>query len=120
MLELKKSAKAGWIPMEKFEKLEKGTNLLSYIKTGDDYLQATVWDMIFDINPIAVIESLTNRDKRLGKTLLHDVLEDLNIGYHYKNLKGLSSEFTEKLKLSFDLLNKDIQCDLSEEYNEFI
>jgi len=98
--------------------LELGIDILENDK-GDDYLQASVWDMIFDIDPGLIIESLSKRSGILGKILLHDVLEDLNIEYYFKDLSKLSLEFTNKIIQSYSSLDKDVQFDLAEDFVEF-
>ena len=37
---------------------------------GDDYLQASVWDFIFSIDPENVLNCLDKRKEKLGKVLL--------------------------------------------------
>lgn len=98
--------------------LELGIDILENDK-GDDYLQASVWDMIFDIDPVIVMESLIKRDRILGKTLFHDVLGDLNTEYYIKDLKKISLEFVNKIIQSYNSLDKDAKIELSEAFNEF-
>ena len=95
--------------------LELGIVLLEEDK-GDDYLQASVWDMIFDINPLLTIEHVSRRTALMGKTLMHDILEELAMEYSFKDLTKLPSEFLEKINQSYQAMGSEIQTDLAELY----
>jgi len=86
---------------------------------GDDYLQATAWDVVFDISPIEVLESLSKRNTNCGKVLLYDILKELNSGFHIKNMSELSEKVVSKIKESFDSLLEKERISLENEFYEF-
>ena len=57
--------------------LELGIEILEEDK-GDDYLQASVWVIIFSLNPEQVLNAVSRRTQNLGKELLYDMLRELN------------------------------------------
>lgn len=98
--------------------VELGIDILENGK-GDDYLQATVFDFIYDLNPKATIDSLYRRKTNLGPVLLGDVMSGISIEY-YKEEQPIFLE-----GLSNDLLMRYMQLDvnekekIAEKYKEF-
>lgn len=69
---------------------------------GDEYLQATVWNIIFFDNKKEAIKILNNRKAIIGKSLLNEIITDL---VEYKSEIELSSELAKKIILSYNQIN---------------
>ena len=59
---------------------------------GDDYLQATVWNVFFFDNQKDMIDVIDKRKEEIGKILLDEIIIDLT-----KNKVAISKDFLEKL-----------------------
>ena len=85
--------------------LELGSDIIKN-DMGDDYLQGVVWIVLFYKNEKRMIQVLLEREARIGKTLLDDVINDMVLGYDkLKYLKG--TPFAELVKSSYDALSDD-------------
>ena len=78
MLDFEETPKALMILEERDMKsaLELGKDIIKNDK-GDDYLQATVWDILFFENQEDMLAAVEAREKELGKALLDDMMVDL-------------------------------------------
>lgn len=77
--------------LDRNKALELGMDILKNNK-GDDYLQATVLNIIYDIDPQAVISTLYKRAAKMGKVLLEEIRYEAPD--HFINIY----KFNEKLK----------------------
>lgn len=82
MLDFEETAKALMVLEEKDIKraLEFGKDIITNDK-GDDYLQATVWNIFFFENQQEMIEAVDERKEKLGKILLDEIRSDLGNVY---------------------------------------
>ena len=98
--------------------LELGIEILENDK-GDDYFQATVWDIIFNLDPVTVINSLKKRKEKLGKVLLYDVLKELNSGFYLKEIRDLPEVVINRIINDCNDLPPNLDDELSAEFREF-
>ena len=98
--------------------LELGIEILENDK-GDDYFQATVWDIIFNLDPVTVINSLKKRKEKLGKVLLYDVLKELNSGFYLKEIRDLPEAVINRIINDCNDLPQNLDDELSAEFREF-
>lgn len=98
--------------------LELGIEILENDK-GDDYFQATVWDIIFNLDPVTVINSLKKRKEKLGKVLLYDVLKELNSGFYLKEIRDLPEAVINRIINDYNDLPPNLDDELSAEFREF-
>lgn len=98
--------------------LELGIEILENDK-GDDYLQASVWDIIFNLDPETVINSLKKRKEKLGKVLLYDVLKELNSGFYLNEIRDLPETVINRIINDYNDLPKNLDDELSTEFREF-
>jgi len=96
--------------------LELGIEILENDK-GDDYLQASVWDIIFNLDPDTVINSLKKR--KLGKVLLYEVLKELNSGFYVNEIRDLTEAVINRIINDYNDLTKNQDDELSAELREF-
>ena len=75
MLDFEETTKALMTLEEKNAKkaLELGKDIIKNNK-GDDYLQATVWNILFFDNQKEMIEAIAEREEDIGKTLLDEII----------------------------------------------
>ena len=96
--------------------LELGSDNIKNDK-GDDYLQAIAWDIFFDKNEENMIQVLLEREARIGKELLDDVINDMVLGYDkLKYLKG--TPFVELVNSSYDALSDDEKSKMT--WNKYV
>lgn len=86
---------------------------------GDDYLQASVWDIVFQINPENVLNCLGKREEKMGKVLLYDILKELNSGFYIKDIKYLPENIVKKIFQDYDDLIKEEDSEFNKEFIEF-
>ena len=103
--------------------LELGIEILEEDK-GDDYLQASVWDIIFSLNPEQVLNAVSRRTQNLGKELLYDMLRELNRGFHIKDIRHLPETIIHKIIRSYAALPEDIdentKNEIEQEFTVFL
>lgn len=99
--------------------LELGNDILMNDK-GDDYLQASVWDFIYDIDLSKVMGAVSGREAVLGKTLLHDIIHKSNISHYFRELKIVPQSFVKQITRSFEVLEIEQQNELRESYDGFM
>ena len=51
---------------------------------GDEYLQATVFDIIYDINPMRTLDCIYKRKADIGEVLLGDIMSVISIEIYKK------------------------------------
>ncbi len=97
MLDFEETTKALMILEEKDSQkaLELGKDIIKNNK-GDDYLQATVWNVLFFDNKKDMIDVVDERKKEIGKTLLDEIIIDLT---NHKVV--ISKIFFEKLRNTY-------------------
>ena len=98
--------------------LELGIEILECDK-GDDYLQASVWNIIFSLYPEKVLNSLEKRNKTLGKVLLYDILKELNSKFYIKDVKTLSQKIISKIFEDYNTLPQNVNDEIHREFIEF-
>lgn len=64
--------------------LELGKDILLY-NQGDDYLQATVWNILYDDHPADMIEAICKRKEEVGKALLLEIIFDFKLDHIVPN-----------------------------------
>lgn len=84
--------------------LDLGIEILDNNK-GDEYLQATVFDIIYDINPMRTLDCIYKRKADIGVVLLGDIMSVISIEIYKKT--------------NFEILNDLIQL-LLERYHNLI
>ena len=103
--------------------LELGIEILEEDK-GDDYLQASVWDIIFRLNPEQVLNAVSRRTQNLGKELLHDMLQELNSGFYIKYIRHLPETIIHKILRAYAALPEDIdentKNEIEQEFTVFL
>ena len=103
--------------------LELGIEILEEDK-GDDYLQASVWDIIFSLNPEQVLNAVSRRTQSLGKELLCDMLQELNSGFYIKDIRHLPETIIHKIIRSYAALPEDIdentKNEIEQEFTVFL
>ena len=87
--------------------LELGIEILEEDK-GDDYLQASVWDIIFSLNPEQVLNAVSRKKGALGATLLYDMLKELNSGFYIEDIRHLPETIIHKILRTYAALPEDI------------
>ena len=80
---------------------------------GDDYLQATVWNVFFFDNQKDMIDVIDKRKEEIGKILLDEIIIDLT-----KNKVAISKDFLEKLEglMRLLIIKMNMRC----KYEEFL
>lgn len=124
MLDFEETTKALMILEEKDSQkaLELGKDIIKNNK-GDDYLQATVWNVFFFDNQKDMIDVIDKRKEEIGKILLDEIIIDLT-----KNKVAISKDFLEKLRRTYAAIDNKMNIDAvmdcpeyaSEEYKDFI
>ena len=103
--------------------LELGIEILEEDK-GDDYLQASVWDIIFRLNPEQVLNAVSRRTQSLGKELLYDMLRELNRGFYIKDIRHLPETIIHKILRAYAALPEDIdentKNEIEQEFTVFL
>ena len=99
--------------------LEMGLEILEKNK-GDDYLQATVFDIIYDINPSMVLEALEKRKYSLTVVLLGDVMSAISIDCYKKQIPRFTTELIHNILEQYDSLNLEQKSMITKSYIEFI
>ena len=80
---------------------------------GDDYLQATVWNVFFFDNQKDMIDVIDKRKEEIGKILLDEIIIDLT-----KNKVATSKDFLEKLRRTYAAI--DNKMNMRCKYEEFL
>ncbi len=114
MLDFEETTKALMILEEKDlqKALELGKDIIRNNK-GDDYLQATVWDVFFFKNQKEMVDVIDKRKEEIGKALLDAVIIDLT-----NHKVDISKDFFEKLKKTY--MSIDNKTDMRCKYEEFL
>lgn len=114
MLDFEETTKAIMILGEKDSKkaLELGKDIIKNNK-GDDYLQATVWNILFFDNQDDMINAVNERKEEIGKTLLDEIIIDLT---DHKVIIG--KNLLEKLRNQY--ISIDNKTDMRCKYKEFL
>ena len=103
--------------------LELGIEILEEDK-GDDYLQASVWVIIFRLNPEQVLNAVSRRTQSLGKELLYDMLRELNRGFYIKYTRHLPETIIHKILRAYAALPEDIdentKNEIEQEFTVFL
>ena len=99
--------------------LEMGLEILKEDK-GDDYLQATVFDIIYDINPIKVLETLEKRKYSFNAILLGDIMSEISIDCCRKPVPQFSTKLIDNILRQYDCLDLGKKYIIMETYSEFI
>lgn len=92
--------------------IQLGFEIISENK-GDDYLQATTWDITFPENREEMLKALSNRNSAIGKVLLNDIITEL-----VEKKISVQNDLVELIKERYEFfsLNKEdeFQCDYVE------
>ena len=116
MLDFEETTKALMILEEKDAKkaLEFGKDIIKNNK-GDDYLQATVWNIFFFDNQKKMIEAVDERKEDIGKTLLDEIIIDLT---NHKII--ISKSLFKKLKNSYMSISNENKLSMRCKYEEYL
>lgn len=116
MLDFEETTKAIMILEEK--DLKRATELGEDIiknNRGDDYLQATIWNVFFFDNQKLMINALEQRKEEVGKTLLDEIIID------FTNHKvNLSIDTIIRLKKTYESISKENKMDMRCQYAKFL
>lgn len=114
MLDFEETTKALMILEEKDIKkaLELGKDIIKNNR-GDDFLQATVWNILFFENQQDMINAVNERKVDIGKILLDEIIIDLS----NQNI-AINKEILERIRNTYmSISNKtDMRC----KYEEFL
>lgn len=71
---------------------------------GDDYMQATVWDVLIHRDPKRVIDAMRDRKELIGISTLGSILCGLEIWFPIMNIAELPKSFVELVVTSYNAL----------------
>lgn len=97
---------------------ELGIDILENNK-GDDYMQATVFDIIYDINPKRTLDCIFKRKAEIGVVLLGDIMSEISIEYYKKTNMKISDELLHLLLERYHNLSEYEQNKIINDYIEF-
>lgn len=114
MLDFEETTKAFMILEEKDSQkaLELGKDIIKNDK-GDDFLQATIWNVLFFDNQKDMIDVADERIEEIGKTLLDEIIIDLT---NHKTV--INKDFLEKLRNTY--MSIDNKINMRCKYEEFL
>lgn len=114
MLDFEETTKALMILEEKDlqKALELGKCIIKDNK-GDDYLQATVWNVFFFDNQKDMIEAIDKRNEEIGRMLLDEIIIDLT-----NHKVDIDRELLEKLIKNY--MSIDNKINMRCKYEEFL
>ena len=97
------------------QKLINQVVLIDYtiIILGDDYLQATVWNVFFFENQKDMVDVIDKRKEEIGKTLLDEIIIDLT-----NHKIAICKDFFEKLRKTY--MSIDNKINMRCKYEEFL
>lgn len=106
MLDFEETTKALMILEDKDSQkaLELGKDIIKNNK-GDDYLQATVWNVFFFENQKDMVDAIDKRKEEIGETLLDEIIIDLT-----NHKVAICKDFFEKLRRPICLLIIKLIC----------
>lgn len=97
---------------------ELGIDILDNNK-GDDYLQAIVFDIIYDINPNRTLDSICKRKAEIGVVLLGDIMSEMSIDYYSSTEIEIPDKLLYMLLRRYSSLSKYEQEKIINYYIEF-
>ncbi|RFZ79264.1 hypothetical protein DS742_08530 [Lacrimispora amygdalina] len=98
--------------------LELGIDILENNK-GDDYLQATVFDIIYDINPMKTLGCIYKRKADIGVVLLGDIMSEVSIDIYKKTNIQIPDELLNLLLERYHNLDEFEQNKIIDYFTEF-
>ena len=115
MLDFEETTKALMTLEEKNAKkaLELGKDIIKNNK-GDDYLQATVWNILFFDNQKEMIEAIAEREEDIGKTLLDEIIIDLT---NHKVI--MDKSLLKRLKNNYISMSNENKLSMRCKYEKF-
>ncbi len=120
MLDFEEVTKALMILVEQnMEKtIELGYAIIAENK-GDDYLQATTWDITFQEDSKRMMEALEKRKDDIGKVLLNDIIEELGVKKIYVK-KEIINKIENRYLYFHNENNEEFRCDYKEFYQMYL
>ncbi len=114
MIDFEETTKALMILEDKDSKraLELGKDIINNNK-GDDYLQATVWNIFFFENQKDMLDVIDKRKEEIGKTLLDEIIIDLT-----NHKVAISKDFFGKLRKAY--MSIDNKINMRCKYEKFL
>ena len=114
MLDFEETTKALMVLEEKDSQkaLELGKDIIKNNK-GDDYLQATVWNVFFFENQKDMVDVINRRKEEIGKTLLDEIIIDLT-----NHKIAICKDFFEKLRKTY--ISIDNKINMRCKYEKFL
>lgn len=114
MLDFEETTKALMILEEKDSQkaLELGKDIIKNNK-GDDFLQATIWNVLFFENQKDMINVVDERKEEIGKTLLDEIIIDLT-----NHKVNVNRDLLKKLKNTY--MSIDDKINMRCKYKEFL
>jgi len=114
MLDFEETTKALMVLEEKDSQkaLELGKDIIKNNK-GDDYLQATVWNIFFFENQKDMVDVINRRREEIGKTLLDEIIIDLT-----NHKVAICKDFFKKLRKTY--MSIDNKINMRCKYEEFL
>lgn len=114
MLDFEETTKALMVLEEKDSQkaLELGKDIIRNNK-GDDYLQATVWNVFFFENQKGMVDVIDRRKEEIGKTLLDEIIIDLT-----NHKVAICKDFFEKLRKTY--ISIDNKINMRCKYEKFL
>lgn len=115
MLDFEETTKALMILEERDSKraLQLGKDIIKNNK-GDDYLQATVWDILFFDNQKDMIDVVYKRKEDIGKVLLDEIIIDLT-----NNKVVCNKNFIIKIKNAYMSISNNNKVNMRCKFEEF-
>lgn len=116
MIDFEETTKALMVLEDRDEKkaIELGKQIIKNSQ-GDDYLQATVWNILFYDNEWQMIEAVDIREEEIGKTLLDEIIIDLT-----NQKMDVSEEFLRKINNRYLSVNSEEKENMRCNYDEFV
>lgn len=97
---------------------ELGIDILENNK-GDDYLQATVFDIIYDINPMGTMNCIYKRKADIGVVLLGDIMSEVSSEIYKKTNIEIPDDLLNLLLERYHNLSEYEQNKIINDYTEF-
>lgn len=101
--------------------LEMGIKLLKG-NEGDEYFQATIFDIIYDLDFDKVLECISNRNHNIGGYLLKEIIKKMTDYSKYKFVPKVDfiPKYVDYIVKQHDQLDSIEKQKVAECYNEFV
>lgn len=89
---------------------------------GDEYFQATIFDIIYDLDFDKVLECISNRNNNIGGYLLKEIIKKMTdySKYKYAPKVNFASKYVDYIVKQYNQLTPIEKQKIVECYNEFV